>query len=188
MAQFTKKAIIATFIELLNQRSFDKITVKDIVEQCGINRNTFYYYYQDIYDLIADILRVEIEHLHEKVRGNDSFCEELREGIRVILENKKAFSHLYYSRNREVIEQFILSISKDFAQKFVEQKADELSVHDEADIRFVYNWYCFSISGIILQWIQTENASDPETFVRKVAAVYESTIEDALLCLQKLPK
>ena len=30
----------------------DKITVKDIVEECGINRNTFYYYFADIYDLI----------------------------------------------------------------------------------------------------------------------------------------
>ena len=36
MAQFTKKAIIATFIELLGQMPLDKITVKDIVNECGI--------------------------------------------------------------------------------------------------------------------------------------------------------
>ena len=48
MSQFTKKAIVETFLELLKEHSLDKITVKDIVEKCGINRNTFYYYYQDI--------------------------------------------------------------------------------------------------------------------------------------------
>ena len=48
MAQNTKKAIMNAFIELLNERSFEKITVTDIVNRCKINRNTFYYYYQDI--------------------------------------------------------------------------------------------------------------------------------------------
>ena len=186
MAQFTKKAIISTFIELLNQRSLDKITVKDIVEQCGINRNTFYYYYQDIYDLIEDILRIEIESLHESIKGNDSFYEELREGSKVILENRMAFSHLYSSKNQDIIKKYILDVSESFAKKFVERKAAELSIHDESTIRFVYNWYRFSISGIIIQWIQTENASDPETFIRKVATVYESTIENALLSIQNL--
>jgi len=38
---FTKKAIKDTFIELLNERPLSQITVKDIVEKCGINRNSF---------------------------------------------------------------------------------------------------------------------------------------------------
>lgn len=43
MAQFTKQAIINSFLKLLEETPLDKITVKDIVEDCGINRNTFYY-------------------------------------------------------------------------------------------------------------------------------------------------
>ena len=39
----TKDAIAAAFFELLTERSLSKITVKDIVDRCGINRNTFYY-------------------------------------------------------------------------------------------------------------------------------------------------
>ena len=48
----TEKAIMDTFLLLLNQNPLDKITVKDIVSACGISRNTFYYHYQDIYDLL----------------------------------------------------------------------------------------------------------------------------------------
>ena len=43
MSQFTKRAIMETFIKLLGEHPLDKITVKDIVEECGVNRNTFYY-------------------------------------------------------------------------------------------------------------------------------------------------
>ena len=42
MSQLTKKAIMESFVKLLNERALDKIKVKDIVEDCGINRNTFY--------------------------------------------------------------------------------------------------------------------------------------------------
>ena len=49
MAQFTRTAIVNSFIRLLNEKPLDKITVKDIVDDCGVNRNTFYYHFQDIY-------------------------------------------------------------------------------------------------------------------------------------------
>ena len=44
MTQFTSKAIEESFIRLLNERPLDKITIKDIVDDCGISRNTFYYH------------------------------------------------------------------------------------------------------------------------------------------------
>ena len=51
-----KEQIQASFRRLLFAKSLDKITVRDIVEDCGLTRNTFYYYYEDIYDLFDDYL------------------------------------------------------------------------------------------------------------------------------------
>ena len=48
VTSLTKRAIRASFLKLLNERPLNKITVKDIVEDCGINRNSFYYHYPDI--------------------------------------------------------------------------------------------------------------------------------------------
>ena len=56
MTQFTSKAIEESFIRLLNERPLDKITIKDIVDDCGISRNTFYYHFQDITALLEHIL------------------------------------------------------------------------------------------------------------------------------------
>ena len=52
MANFTRKAIKETFLALLEERPLNDITIKDIVEKCGINRNSFYYHYQDLPALI----------------------------------------------------------------------------------------------------------------------------------------
>ena len=59
MASFTRKAIMASFVKLLEERPLSKVTVKDIVEDCGINRNTFYYHFEDIPSLIEAIVREE---------------------------------------------------------------------------------------------------------------------------------
>ena len=41
MPNFTQNAIKQAFIKLLDERPLKQITVKDIVEECGINRNSF---------------------------------------------------------------------------------------------------------------------------------------------------
>ena len=52
----TKKHIKKKFLELLDQRPLSQITVKDIVAECGINRNSFYYHYSDLPSLIEDVI------------------------------------------------------------------------------------------------------------------------------------
>ena len=55
-----------SFVKMLSQKSFDKITIKDIIEDCGLNRSTFYYYYEDIYALLEDVLQTELERITGK--------------------------------------------------------------------------------------------------------------------------
>ena len=48
----TKKAIASGLKELTKKKSFDKITIQDITDICGLNRQTFYYHFQDKYELV----------------------------------------------------------------------------------------------------------------------------------------
>ena len=63
MSSLTKKAIANSFLGLLQEKPLEKITVKEIVEDCGINRNTFYYHFDDIPSLLELILREETERV-----------------------------------------------------------------------------------------------------------------------------
>ena len=78
MAQkYTRKLIRDTFISMLNEQPLTKITVKDLVTACEINRNTFYYYYADIYEIISEIFETElqkvIDEYNDTLYWEDSF-------------------------------------------------------------------------------------------------------------------
>lgn len=87
-----------SFMELLEERSIDRITVKDICETCEINRNTFYYY-RDIYDVLTEVFVVEREKVLKDLGEDASFYEEYRKCAGVFLNNKKAIIHIYKSKS-----------------------------------------------------------------------------------------
>ena len=73
MSKFTKTAIMQSFVKLLDSTPFDRITVKDIVDDCGVNRNTFYYNFEDIYALVDELLSEEVARVLEKQRTCNSW-------------------------------------------------------------------------------------------------------------------
>ena len=59
MSDITKKALASSLKDLLSKYKFNKITIKDITENCGVNRQTFYYHFKDKYDLVNWIYYTE---------------------------------------------------------------------------------------------------------------------------------
>ena len=54
MVPSAREAIQAAFLSLLEERPLRDITVKDIVQSCGVNRNSFYYHFKDIPALLQE--------------------------------------------------------------------------------------------------------------------------------------
>ena len=77
MPGFTRQIILQTLTELMNEKPLSKITVKDIVERCGVNRNTFYYHFRDIPDAVEAVVKEELKDIlknqkSEKQKSNAS--------------------------------------------------------------------------------------------------------------------
>ena len=90
MAAFTKLVIMRVFENLLSVKPLEKITVKDITDQCGISRNTFYYHYQDIYQVFKAYIDYSLEEIfkflqQENEKDQDHICEKAVE----FLENHR---------------------------------------------------------------------------------------------------
>ena len=63
----TAKALLAAALkEKMCHKPLDKITVREITEECGVNRQTFYYHFEDIYDLLKWVYQQEIILLMKK--------------------------------------------------------------------------------------------------------------------------
>ena len=90
VTSLTKRAIRASFLKLLNERPLNKITVKDIVEDCGINRNSFYYHYTDIPALAEEIVRDEAARIVQEYPTVDSLEQCLEIAVEFALQNRTA--------------------------------------------------------------------------------------------------
>lgn len=178
MSQFTKKAIIQTFLQLLNKQSMDKITVKDIVETCGINRNTFYYYYEDIYALIDDIFKMESERIIAEKNQFATWTEELSSMVRIAMDNKKAITHIYYSKSRDVLEKYLFTSMGMIIRNYVTEHVDTKDVTPE-NIDFVCSFFCYSLVGMTLNWIKSGMQGSIDV-IETEAKIFESTIHGAM--------
>lgn len=179
MAQFTKKAIVEAFLELLNEKPLDKITVKEIVDSCGINRNTFYYHFEDIRALLTFVIDGEVERVAAKHTDVQSLEEGFIEAARFALSNKRAVYHIYNSVSREELERYLNSI----AQEVVGRLAEGLSVTrdvPEPDRELIIDFYKCGLSGMVMAWVGEGMKADPEQMIRSLGALLEGSIASAM--------
>ena len=97
----TERAIKTSFLKMLDERPLSQITVKDIVSDCGINRNSFYYHYADLPTLIESIITEETDKIIGGGEDFDSIEDCMDAVISFALDNRRAALHLYNSSSRD---------------------------------------------------------------------------------------
>ena len=75
-----KEILAASFKELAERKNIEKITVKDIVDNCGYSPATFYRHFSDKYDLIAWSYVQESAQIMGKIDGEYIWRETLLDG------------------------------------------------------------------------------------------------------------
>ena len=96
MPGFTRQIILHTLTELMNEKPLSKITVKDIVERCGVNRNTFYYHFRAIPDAVEEMVKVV-----KRYTPNEKNRELYEDAYRVW---KSIFQDLHQHANKNIAE------------------------------------------------------------------------------------
>lgn len=179
MAQFTQRAIAESLIKLLNERPLDKITIKDIVEDCGINRNTFYYHFEDIPSLVKQILNAEAEKVLLKQEAVVSWEEGFIEGAQFALQNKKVVYHIYNSVRREEVEKYLYHVAGDVMRQYVEAAAADSRAKEE-DKKLIADFYKSALVGMTLDWLNSGMKYAPEPLIRRLGVMLKGNIEEAL--------
>ncbi len=87
----TRRALAESLKKLMRQKPFSKITVTEIVADCGVNRKTFYYHFEDIYALLRWIFEEEAD----KIMHEFDLLEQPEEAMGYVLD--------YVSENREML-------------------------------------------------------------------------------------
>ena len=148
---YTKESIKAAFIQLLNERPLNKISVKSIVDICNVSRNTFYYHFQDIPGLLEEII---LDAAGTLVRENDtvrSMGECIERAFAFVKANKKAVYHIYHSVDRAAYEDFLMKMCDHTATLLVREQLADQNVSEADRSALTYFVKCQFI-GLCMEW------------------------------------
>lgn len=175
MSAFTEKAITDTFIELLNRKPLDKITIKDLVDECGINRSTFYYYFDDIYDLLDHVLDMEAKKALENDFNTSNWMDGLMNAISFATNNKRAVYHIYNSVSREQLEHYLYRVVGGVTEYAVNATSIGLKVSDE-DKKIVSDVYKYIFVGMVHEWLESNMRDDAKSILNRVYLMLEGNM------------
>ena len=175
MAHSTKLALAGALREQLEKRFLDDITVKALVEACQVNRQTFYYHFQDIYDLLRWFLEHETE---EALSEADTWQEALLAVFRYVQGSHMVVYHIYRSSGRELLEGQLRSMARAIAAENVTAAARVLGLSEE-DQAFLADFFMYAISGMVVGWFAGDMREEPEALVARLSRLLEGEFRRA---------
>ena len=182
MSQITKRALAASLKKLLAQKPLSRITIADITEDCGINRMTFYYHFQDIYDLIDWICQEEGGRALQGRKDYRTWQEGFVALCRAVVENRAIIEGVYHSVQREQIETYLYRMVYGLLIRVVEELSGPYSISRE-DQEYITHFYKYAFVGVMLDWVRRGMKEPPEEVVGRVSRMTRGQL---LLAIQNM--
>ena len=153
--------------EQLKKKKLSKITINDIASACNISRMTFYYHFQDIYDLTEWTLEEAAGRAIGENRTYESWQQGFEGLLRELQANQTLILNIYRSMDREMIERYLLKKAESLLMPVVEQESHGLPVNEENKRRVAI-------------------AAPPREVVKMVSAIVQGDFRNSLENLGKL--
>ena len=168
-AQITKRAIAASLKELCRTKPFRKISVADIAQHCGINRQTFYYHFGDKFELLnwiyyEDAFSKTIEGIQLS-----NWTGRLETLLHTMQEEKWFYTNTIKDQP-DHFSHYLFQIGYVLFRNAIDQLDDQNRLTEEQK-QFYAAFYTHGISGSILTWAKGGMKESPETFVALSASL-----------------
>ncbi len=172
---YTEDLIKKEFMNLLDKKTLNKITVTELAKKCDIERKTFYYHYENLEQLIKEIFESELDVVIGEFNENLSWEDSFILAEKFILENKKAIRHIYYSDYKANIEKYVYSMAGEVITKYVKH-ISKATRAKEVDINLISYFYQCALSSVLIQWIATDMQTDPVVITNRLGKLMDGNI------------
>lgn len=179
MANLTRGAIKAALIKLLNERPLSQVTVKDIVSECGINRNTFYYHYQGVPELIEEIVDDEAEAIIQNHPTLETLEDCLAAVVQAALGKKRAILHIYNSASRDVYEQYLWDVCGHVVQVHLNTVLNGRRLPED-DWTVIHQYYTCIAFGGISRWLASGMKENVLPNLHRITELQHGSLEEMI--------
>ncbi|MBQ0042963.1 MAG: TetR/AcrR family transcriptional regulator [Lachnospiraceae bacterium] len=179
MAIQTKQQIVDYTLELLEKKPINKITIRDIVSGCGITRNTFYYYFHDIYDVLDSTIDDTIRSL-EAENTSESPDIAILNIISFMSKYRKVWANLLKTMGQEALSEYIMKrLHHIFLDNIKMQLGNRELSH--TDMFIVCGFFEEALFGVLVRWVKgdvdTQSAEDIEHIVERIRVLFQGVME-----------
>lgn len=175
-SQETKTIIADRFKQLLSQKPLSKITIRELISDCAINRKTFYYHFEDIYALLKWTLEREVITVADQF----DLLAETDEMVSFVL--------LYIEQNRVLLKNMYQSVGKDTLYRFfyrdISRTVEKLfaprleGVTDEEYRAFLLQFYTEGMICVLHNWMMARPDADRDQVAGYIVALVRSAPAD----------
>lgn len=184
----TKNALARSLKKLMLTTPLNKITIQQLTADCGVTRHTFYNHFQDIYELLGWIYKLEV------IEGLDQYCciagwkQGFLSVLRYTVDNKTICLNTFHSLGREHLEQFLYGVIYRVMIRVVEELDEREGagrqliteqVRRQARLDFA-DFYTLAILEQVIHWLRAGANTDPAGIVDKVARIMDGSIARGL--------
>lgn len=150
-SNITKHAIAQGFKQLILKKDLHKISISDISSQCGLNRQTFYYHFQDKYELLNWIYYQECFRKAIDGMNFDNWNDHFEMMFTIMKEDEVFYSRTIRS-DQSVFYDYLLQITTAILFDAME-KLDYDHQLQKQDKSFYARFYAYGISGSVIKWV-----------------------------------
>ena len=171
----TKIALEASLKELLKKKPFDKITIADLTEDCGISRMAFYYHFKDIYDLVEWSCLEDARKALDENKTYDTWQQGFLQIFEEVLENKQFVMNVYRCVHREQVEKYLKPLVDSLLLDVINERSAGMTVRDE-DKSYIAQIFSYIFIGLMLDWINDDMREDPKMIVNRLAMLIKGSL------------
>lgn len=164
-----KNIIGETFIKMVARKSIDKITVKALIEECHISRQTFYYHFQDIMDVLEWCICQETNALVKESLKAENLQSALRIFISFSTEHFPWFQKLMDSHRRSQIEKLMVDSVKTYMLELSRHSHSDLYVNYE-DMKVLLQFNACGLVGVLLEYSKAP-FQNPDKLARQLEQI-----------------
>lgn len=174
----TKIMFSASLKKFMEKKSFSKISVSEIVADCGVNRNTFYYHFEDVRDLLKWTLERETFEVVKKFDLLINYKQAILFVLDYVEKNKHIINCAYDSIGRDELKRFFYNDFISVTGSLFESAEKATGKKLDPDFKdFLICFYTEAISGVLIGWIKTRTDSyNREKMIFYLEHIIESEI------------
>ena len=173
----TRKAIYAAFLQLLNQKNFETITVQEIIDLADVGRSTFYSHYESKELLLDELCRYLFHHLFER-EENISIEAYLTHIFLHFKKNQDHVTSLLFSKN----DYFLRQLQKELEHHVYPMVAEDLKVsYPKIPASYLKHFVVTNFIETLTWWLRKGKSYKEDQVVRFYLDVIEMKSEKKLL-------